>query len=61
MCKAIKSETSGHPGQANGVSQVPYPKVDVPVVKTYPQSSSCNAGKPVAGFLDKNISAEFQQ
>jgi hypothetical protein len=53
---AIKSETSGHPGQVNGVSQVPYSKVDVPAVKTYPQSSSSHlvAGKPVTGLLDKN-------
>jgi len=51
---AIKSETSGYPGQVNGVSQVPYSKVDVPVVKIYPQSSSSNAGKPVTDFLDKN-------
>ncbi|KAJ1285502.1 hypothetical protein BS78_03G284100 [Paspalum vaginatum] len=54
---AIKSETSGHPGQVNGVSRVPYSKVDVPaVVKTYAQSSSSHpvAGKPVTGHLDKN-------
>lgn len=52
----IKSETSGHPGQVNGVSQVPYSKVEVPVVKTDPQSSSSHpvAGKPVTGLLDKN-------
>ncbi|PVH38013.1 hypothetical protein PAHAL_5G150300 [Panicum hallii] len=54
---AIKSETSGHPGQVNGVSRVPYPRVDVPaVVKTFPQGSSSHpvAGKPVTGHLDKN-------
>jgi hypothetical protein len=52
----IKSETSGHPGQVNGVSQVAYSKVEVPVVKTDPQSSSSHpvAGKPVTGLLDKN-------
>ncbi|RCV27454.1 hypothetical protein SETIT_5G326500v2 [Setaria italica] len=54
---AIKSETSGHPGQVNGVSRVPYPKVDAPaVVKTSLQGSSSHpvAGKPVTGHLDKN-------
>lgn len=54
---AIKSETSGHLGQVNGVYRVQNSKVDVPaVVKTYPQSSSSHpvAGKPVTDLLDKN-------
>ncbi|CAL4973934.1 unnamed protein product [Urochloa decumbens] len=54
---AIKSETSGHPGQVNGVSRLPYPKVEVPaVVKTFPQGSSSHpvAGKPFTGHLEKN-------
>ncbi|TVU35031.1 hypothetical protein EJB05_16897 [Eragrostis curvula] len=54
----IKSEASGHLGQVNGVSRVPYTKVDVPaVVKTFPQSSSSQpvAGNPVSGHLDKNL------
>jgi hypothetical protein len=53
---AIKPEASGHRGQVNGVSGVPYSKVDVPaVVKTFPQSSSSQlvAGNPVSGHLDK--------
>lgn len=56
LATSVNSETFGNPGQVNGVSRVPYSKVDVPaVVKTYPQSSSSHpvAGKPVTGPLDK--------
>ena len=61
---AIKSETSGHPGQVNGVSRVPYPRVDVPaVVKTFPQGSSSHpvAGKPVTGvgFLTRGSGSQL--
>jgi hypothetical protein len=46
---AVKPEASAHLGQVNGVSQVPYSKVDVPaVVKTFPHSSS---SQPVAGNI----------
>ncbi|XP_062206937.1 protein tesmin/TSO1-like CXC 6 isoform X2 [Phragmites australis] len=58
---AIKSEVSGHPGQVNGVSQVPHSKVDAPaVVKTFLQSSSSHpvAGNPVTGHLDKKLKPE---
>ncbi|XP_062222148.1 protein tesmin/TSO1-like CXC 6 isoform X2 [Phragmites australis] len=58
---AIKSEVSGHLGQVNGVSQVPYSKVDVPaVLKTFPQSSSSQPGaeNPVTGHLDKKLKPE---
>lgn len=55
---AMKPEASGHLGQVNGVSRVPYSKVDVPaVVKTFPQSSSSQpiAGNPVTGHSDKKL------
>uniref|UniRef100_A0A0A9E4L9 Uncharacterized protein n=1 Tax=Arundo donax TaxID=35708 RepID=A0A0A9E4L9_ARUDO len=58
---AIKSEASSYLGQVNGVSRVPYSKVDVPaVVKTFPQSSSSQpvAGNPVTGHLDKKMKPE---
>nr|BAB61216.1 P0460E08.26 [Oryza sativa Japonica Group] len=53
---AIKSEVPAHPMQANGVSRIPYSKeVDVPVVKTFLQSSSRHpaAGNSATGHLDK--------
>lgn len=53
---AIKSEVPAHPMQANGVSRIPYLKeVDVPVVKTFLQSSSRHpaAGNSATGHLDK--------
>ncbi|GJM93059.1 hypothetical protein PR202_ga09581 [Eleusine coracana subsp. coracana] len=55
---AIRPEASGHLGQVNGVSRVPYSKVDVPAdVKTFPQSSSSQpvAGNPVTGHSDKKL------
>lgn len=57
---AIRSEVTGHSGQVNGVPRIPYPKVDVPVVKTFPQSSSKHlvAGNPSSGHLDKRLKPE---
>ncbi|KQK09848.1 protein tesmin/TSO1-like CXC 5 isoform X3 [Brachypodium distachyon] len=52
---AIRPEPTGHPGQVNSVQRRPYSKVDVPVVKTFPQSSSRHlvAGNPGSVNLDK--------
>lgn len=52
---AIRSEANGHPAQVNGGPRIPYSKVDVPVVRTFPQSSSKHlvAGNSSSGHLDK--------